>query len=199
MDSIRAYAEEIRATLERLPWDEIHRVIVLLHKARLDGKQVFVLGNGGSATTALHFVCDLGKGAQVAGCPGFRAFALTDNVALFSAYANDCGYDHAFAGQLANLVQPGDVVIAISGSGNSANVLNAVQLARERGATTVGFVGFDGGRLKGMVDLCLHVENHCMEQVEDIHLILEHLICTNLRRMAGSGEALSASGRVSRP
>ncbi len=184
MDVVQSYAWEIRVTLERLPWDEIRQVIAVLHQARLNGRQVFVLGNGGSAATASHFACDLGKGAALPGYPLFRAIALTDNMAVFSAYANDCGYEQVFARQLANLVQPGDVVIGISGSGNSANVLNAIQLARDSGATTVGFAGFDGGRLKGLVDFCLHVENHCMEQVEDIHLMLGHLITTALRQMA---------------
>jgi D-sedoheptulose 7-phosphate isomerase len=107
--------------------------------------------------------------------------ALTDNFATFSAYANDCGYDQVFSRQLANLVRPGDVVIGISGSGNSANVINAMRVASEAGATTIGFVGFDGGRLKDVVDYCLHVENNCMEQVEDVHLMLEHVICSALR------------------
>ena len=183
MDLARLYVKEIQATLEGLPWEEIQKVITVLHDARLDGRQVFILGNGGSAATASHFACDLGKGTEAPGTPCFRAFALTDNMPLFSAYANDCGYEQVFARQLANLMQPGDVVIAISGSGNSANVLNAIRLAREGGATTIGLVGFDGGRLGEMVDLCLHVENHCMEQVEDIHLMLEHLVCTSLRQI----------------
>jgi D-sedoheptulose 7-phosphate isomerase len=184
MDYGQSYAEEVQATLGQLPWEDIQRVVAVLHNARLDGRQVFVLGNGGSAATASHFACDLGKGAQVAEYPGLRAIALTDNMAIFSAYANDCGYEQVFTRQLASLLQPGDVVIGISGSGNSANVLNAIQLGRERGATTVGFVGFDGGRLKGLVDVCLHVANHCMEQVEDVHVVLGHMIATVLRQIA---------------
>jgi D-sedoheptulose 7-phosphate isomerase len=183
MDLVQSYLSEVKATLELLPDEDIWEVIVTLHDARLGGRQVFVLGNGGSAATASHFACDLGKGADVSGHPGFRAIALTDNMATFSAYANDCGYEQVFARQLANLVQSGDVVIGISGSGNSANVLNAIHLARERGAITVGFVGFDGGQLKGIVDLCIHVENCCMEQVEDVHVTLGHLIATALRHV----------------
>lgn len=191
MDVVQAYAWEIRTTLERLPWDEIRQAILVLHHARMNGQQVFVMGNGGSAATASHMACDLGKGAAVAGYPGFRAIALTDNMAVFSAYANDCGYEHVFARQLDNLVQPGDVVIGISGSGNSPNVLNAIQLARDHGATTIGLAGFDGGRLKGLVDLCLHVENHCMEQVEDIHLMLGHLIATALRQIVAESRLMT--------
>jgi D-sedoheptulose 7-phosphate isomerase len=184
VDLVQSYLSDVRTTLEELSSDEIWDVIAVLHSARLSGRQVFIMGNGGSAATASHFACDLGKGAQVEGCPCFRAISLTDSVATFSAYANDCGYEHVFSRQLANLIQPGDVVIGISGSGNSPNVLNAVELARQRGATTVGFVGFDGGQLEGMVDLSVHVAKDCMEQVEDVHVVLAHLIATTLRRAA---------------
>jgi D-sedoheptulose 7-phosphate isomerase len=202
MDLVQSYLQAIEATLKDLPKKEIWGVITILHEARLDGRQVFVLGNGGSAATASHFACDLGKGAAVAGYPGFRAIALTDNMATFSAYANDCGYEQVFAQQLSNLVQPGDVVIGISGSGNSANVLNALKLAVERGATTIGFVGFDGGQLKGVVDHCVRVDNHCIEQVEDMHLMLGHLIATTLRQvdvlhqLAFSTQAVEVSSLV---
>ena len=202
MEYPRTYVSEIAGALERLPWTEIDEVIAVLQNARLRGHQVFIFGNGGSAATASHFACDLGKGTEVPGTPCFRAIALTDNMSAFSAYANDCGYEQVFSRQLANLLRPGDVVIGISGSGNSANVLNAVQLARESGATTIGLVGFDGGKLKSLVDLSLHIENGCMEQVEDIHLMLEHLICSTLRRMVTVSEdtpdAFRDGGRGSR-
>jgi D-sedoheptulose 7-phosphate isomerase len=196
MDLVQSYLSDVKAALEQLPGEDIWAVILTLHDARLDGRQVFILGNGGSAATASHFACDLGKGAEVAGYPGFRAIALTDNMATFSAYANDCGYEHVFARQLANLVQPGDVVVGISGSGNSANVLNAISFAHEKGAVTVGFVGFDGGHLKGLVDHCVHVENTCMEQVEDVHVTLGHLIATALRQVVTLPRSLSSSQEV---
>jgi D-sedoheptulose 7-phosphate isomerase len=172
--------------LDRLPWDDIRTVIDILHAARLQGRQVFTLGNGGSAATASHFACDLGKGTKTPKCQPFRAIALTGNLSVFSAYANDCGYDSVFSEQLANLLRPGDVVVGISGSGNSANVINAVELANDRGAVTVGFVGFDGGRLKPLVQACIHVKMDCMEQVEDVHLLLEHTICSALRQRAAN-------------
>ena len=162
--------------------DSIQKAIDVLHEARLNGRKVFIMGNGGSAATASHFACDLGKGTLMPGLPRFRVIALTDNMSLFSALANDFGYDQVFCEQLKSLIQPGDVAIGISGSGNSANVLNAILAARELGAITIGFVGFDGGRLKSMVDRCVHVPCDCMEQVEDVHLILEHLISTCLRQ-----------------
>lgn len=214
MDSVESYIATLQATLSRLPWDDIRAVIVVLHQARLEGRQVFVMGNGGSAATASHFACDLGKGAALPGYPLFRVIALTDNMPVFSAYANDCGYEHVFARQLENLLQPGDLVIGISGSGNSPNVLNAVDLARQRGAKTIGLVGFDGGRLKEMVDLCIHVGNGCMEQVEDIHVILAHLMSTVLRQLLEQPQCMlsvpqgenqpvedehGAPGRLSRP
>ena len=188
MDDIRLYVEELKITLDRLPWEAIREVIYVLHDARMNDRQVFILGNGGSAATASHFACDLGKSTVAPDQPRFRAIALTDNMPIFSAYANDVGYEHVFAEQLASLVRAGDVVIGISGSGNSANVLKAIELARSVRATTIGFVGFDGGSLKEMVDLCIHVPSDCMEQVEDIHLMLEHLICSCLRKAIGQAE-----------
>ena len=147
-------------------------------------KQVFILGNGGSASTASHFVCDLGKNTRVPGIPNFRVMGLTDNIALFSALANDEGYENVFAQQLANHLQPGDVVIGISTSGNSKNVVNAIQLANSGGAKTIGFTGFDSGELGSIVDVNLHVPSQSIEHVEDVHLVLEHLITKALREKA---------------
>ena len=183
MDGAHRYVEEIKEALGRLPWGEIERVVEVLHEARVNDRQVFIMGNGGSAATASHFACDLGKGTLMPGRPRFRVIALTDNMPLFSALANDFGYDRVFVEQLASLVRPEDVVVGISGSGNSANVLNAIFFARQVGAATIGLTGFDGGRLKELVDVCVVVPNGCMEQVEDLHLLLEHLICTQLRRV----------------
>ena len=182
MGDIKSYVIELKATLDRLPWDKIEEAISVLHYARMTDKQVFILGNGGSAATASHFACDLGKTTILSDRPRFRAIALTDNMPIFSAYANDYGYEHVFSEQLANLINPGDIVIGISGSGNSANVLNAIRLARSTQAVTIAFTGFDGGKLKDLVDICILVPSYCMEQVEDIHLMLEHLICNCLRK-----------------
>jgi D-sedoheptulose 7-phosphate isomerase len=161
----------------------IEEVISVLQYARMNEKQVFIMGNGGSAATASHFACDLGKGTLTPGVPRFRVIALTDNMPLFSAWANDTGYENVFTEQLENLVNYGDVVIGISGSGNSANVLNAIRLANSRQAITIGFTGFEGGKLKDLVDICVIVPSNRIEQVEDVHLILAHLICTRLRQI----------------
>lgn len=119
---------------------------------------------------------------EAAGHPRLRVMSLNDNMALFSAHSNDNGYEHVFAEQLATFVRPGDLVIAISASGNSPNVLNAVKLGRENGALTVGLCGYAGGRLAQLVDLSIIVPNYIIEQIEDIHLILEHMMTTALRR-----------------
>lgn len=181
VEAIKKYLSEVSATLENLPVERLAQVIALLEEARMKGKRVYIFGNGGSAATASHFASDLAKGAICQGKPRIKAFALTDNVPLISAWANDSAYENIFAEQLENFVEPGDIAIGISGSGNSQNVLNGVKVARAKGTTTIGFIGFDGGKLKDIVDIPLIVSNHNMEQVEDIHLLLEHVITTCLR------------------
>ena len=183
------YLSSLQATLDLLPLDAIDEAIDLLHTARLEGRQVFILGNGGSASTASHFACDLGKNTRLEGLPHIRVMALTDNVAMFSAYANDEGYENVFVQQLASFVQPHDIVIGISTSGNSPNVVRAIEHANRIGATTLGFTGFDGGKLGRLVNLEIHVTSDCIEQVEDTHLVLEHLICTILRQRIQSSQA----------
>ena len=181
---ITQYLTDLTATVNRLPAEAIEQLIALLHEARLQGRQVFLLGNGGSAATASHFACDLAKNTIVAGLPSFRAISLVDNAALMTAWANDTAYDNLFCGQLGCLLRPQDVVIGISASGNSPNVLRAIEMARAGGAVTVGLTGFAGGKLKGLVDLAIVVPSDCMEQIEDLHLVIEHLVVTALRERA---------------
>lgn len=181
MEGIAHYLKGIRETLDALATEPISAVLSVLLKANASGNMVFVLGNGGSASTASHFACDLAKGTLTPGCPRFRVMALTDNVPLMTAWSNDVSYEAVFAQQLEGLMNPGDVVIAISGSGNSPNVLRAVEMARQMGGITIGLSGFDGGMLSKMVDSPLVVPCHCMEQIEDVHLILCHLIASTLR------------------
>ncbi len=167
--------------MNELPMENIVKVIDLLHSARLVGRQIFIMGNGGSASTATHFVCDLAKNTRRAGWPHYKVIGLTDNMAIFSAYANDEGYENVFSQQLANLLMPDDIVIGISASGNSKNVLNGIALAKANNAVTIGFTGFDGGQLAPMVDFNIHVNSNIIEHVEDIHLMLEHMIVKSLR------------------
>jgi D-sedoheptulose 7-phosphate isomerase len=181
MEQIQNYISILQQTMDQLPRQLIADVIEVLNQARMQGKQVFIMGNGGSASTASHFVCDLAKNTRCEGLPHFRVIGLADNMAMFSAYANDEGYENVFSQQLANLVNPGDVVICISASGNSKNVINAVQEAQKHDATTIAFTGFDGGRLGPMVDINILVQSMIIEHVEDIHLMLEHVIVKTIK------------------
>lgn len=194
MFGLDLYLEQVKRTLDELPRRKVHGVIQLLLRAYREDRQVFIIGNGGSAATASHFACDLSKSTIRAGRNRFRVIALTDNVPLVTAWANDVGYENVFSEQLANLMNEGDLLIAISGSGNSPNILKAVEEARARGATTIGLSGFLGGKLRDMVDLCLVVPSHCMAQIEDVHLILEHLISTCLGEVIASEGGLPGSG-----
>ncbi|HEX9798390.1 MAG TPA: GAF domain-containing protein [Anaerolineales bacterium] len=186
MSVVQKYLSDLHGTLGRLSEASINAAIQRLHRARLEQRTVFIMGNGGSASTASHFVCDLAKNTRLAGRPGFRVVGLADNMAVFSAYANDEGYESVFAQQLISLVEPDDVVIGISTSGNSMNVVHAMLAAKEHGAFTIGFTGNDGGRLGSVVDLQVHVPSDCIEHVEDIHLMLEHLITKALREQVES-------------
>ncbi len=178
---VNTYLSELQAVVAQLPTHLIEQVVTILLDSARQGRRVFIFGNGGSASTASHFACDLAKNTQVAGAPRLRAIALTDNMALMTAWANDTGYDNIFAAQLEPLLEPGDVVIGISCSGNSPNVLKALALARQQGAMTIGFTGDQGGQLKDMVEVCLQVPSPRIEQQEDAHLILEHCICAAVR------------------
>ena len=181
---IQTYLHELHSTLDSLPTEKIEQAVDVIHRARLEGRKVFIMGNGGSASTASHFACDLGKNTRAPDVPDFRVLALTDNLATFSALANDEGYENVFLGQISSLLERGDVVIGISTSGNSENVAKAIEFAQARGAQTIGFTGFDGGRLGRTVDLNVQVPSDNIERVEDIHLMLEHLMCTALREKA---------------
>ena len=181
MEFIQDYISTLQLTMDQLPHQLIADVIDLLQQARMKGSQVFILGNGGSASTASHFACDLAKNTRKEGLPHFRVIGLTDNVALFSALANDEGYENVFSEQLTNLIRPGDIVIAISASGNSKNVIKAVEAAHRHEATVIGFTGFDGGCLGQSANINIHVNSNIIEHVEDIHLMLEHLIVKTIK------------------
>jgi len=178
---VETYLTQLQETIANLPSELIDQVISILLECAQNGHKVFICGNGGSASTASHFACDLAKNTMVSGAPPFRVVALTDNMALMTAWANDTSYDNVFAAQLAPLIEAGDVVIGISCSGNSGNVLNAVTLAHQQGAITIGFTGDQGGQLTEMVDICIQAPSPHIEQQEDVHLILEHCICTAIR------------------
>jgi D-sedoheptulose 7-phosphate isomerase len=180
-EAISAYLTEMQSTLSNLPIDGIERIVNVLRDARAQKKTVFLFGNGGSAATASHLACDLAKGTNATERPRLRVIALTDNVPLISAWANDSSYEDIFAQQLQQQVESGDIAIGISGSGRSPNVLNALKVARSAGAITIGLTGFDGGDLKNLVDLCVVVPDNSIDQVEDVHLMIGHVIASCLR------------------
>jgi D-sedoheptulose 7-phosphate isomerase len=168
--------------LNLIPIDAVVRVVDIILEAYDADRHVYVVGNGGSASTATHFACDLSKATISTGRRRLRASSLSDNIALLTAWANDTSYDRVFAEQVINLVDPDDVLVAISASGNSPNVLAAVDSARSLGAITVAMVGFDGGRLKDAVRAAVHVPISDYGVVEDCHLVLEHAITESVRR-----------------
>jgi len=184
MNITRNYISELHTVIDGLSITDIEKVIEALHKARLNRNTIFVMGNGGSASTATHLACDLGKNTRQKGLPNFRLMGLADNMAVFSALANDEGYENVFVQQLESFVQKDDIVIGISASGRSPNVLKAIKYANKAGAISIGFTGFDGGKLASMVKIHVNVPCSCIEQVEDVHLMLEHLITTALRERA---------------
>lgn len=160
---------------------KVNEVVEVLLKAREDKKMVYIMGNGGSGSTASHFVSDLSKGTICPNTPRFRSIALTDNIPSMLAWGNDSCYEDIFVEQLKNFLNPGDVVIGISGSGNSENVLRAIKYGNENGAVTIGWSGFDGGKLKDLAQYPFVVPSHYMQRIEDIHLLLEHLITSLIR------------------
>ncbi len=182
MEAIRTYLDETAETIRLLPTEHIQALLNVLLDAYHQERTIFTFGNGGSAATASHFACDLSKGTiNPNRGRRFRVIALTDNVALITAWTNDTHYETVFAEQLHNLGRPGDVALAISGSGNSPNVLRAVAMARSQGMVTLGLAGFDGGRLATAVDRCVVVANNIMMQVEDAHMAICHLMTCWLR------------------
>jgi D-sedoheptulose 7-phosphate isomerase len=176
MDPIRGYLDDVSRLVAELPAERIGRIVDRLLTAYDQGNQLLLLGNGGSAATASHLMNDFQKCIYLTGGKPFRALALTDSVSLLTAWANDTSYETVFAEQVRTWAAPGDIVIAISGSGNSPNVLHAVRTARESGAWTLGLTGFRGGRLKELVDECLVVPCDNMQRIEDVHMVIGHLL-----------------------
>jgi D-sedoheptulose 7-phosphate isomerase len=173
----RQYFEELQRVAGELPHDGIDQVAEALVRTYELGRMVFLFGNGGSASLASHLSCDLGKGtAYCNGGKRFRTLALTDNLPTLTAWANDSDYQDVFSEQLRNFVQPHDLAFAISGSGNSKNVLNALRVARDAQAVTVGISGFQGGEMKSLCDICVVVPSSNMQIIEDLHLAMAHSI-----------------------
>jgi D-sedoheptulose 7-phosphate isomerase len=187
--SLRRYVEEVVTAVAGLPVDVLVRVARELLRAREEGATVYIVGNGGSAATASHIASDLAKTVSMDGCPGLRTLALADNTALLTAWANDACYEEVFAAPLRHLVRAGDVLIVVSASGNSPNIVRAVDVAREADVLTIGILGFGGGLVKEKVDICVLVPADDYGPVEDAHLAIGHALTTALRRVVEAEQA----------
>jgi len=184
------YFVDLQNIISKISKDDISKTLDLLNEARLNRKKIFIIGNGGSASTATHFACDLNKYTSTDNHIRFRAISLVDNIPLVSALVNDEGWDKAYSYQLENLMDDGDCLIVISvhgGSGQdksglwSQNILTASQLVQSRGGKVMALVGFDGGAIKSIADSCIVVPIDSTPQVEGFHVVLTHLICSIIK------------------
>lgn len=184
--SARQFAEWYRdheiSKWQELDLDAVSAIAKAIEKVEKKGKQIFVIGNGGSAATASHIATDWSKTAERVGKPLIRCISLNDNVPFMTAIANDLGYDEIFVRQLKNLLQPNDVVVIISGSGNSPNVVKAAEYAKEIGAVTIGMTGFTGGKLRKLVDICLHIDSDQYGVIEDLHMAAGSILAFYLKQ-----------------
>ena len=186
--TLRDYWDEVADVAAAIDLESLEQAALMLLACQARGRVVFVVGNGGSAATASHFACDLGKGTRRNGPPTFHVVSLTDNVPLLTAWANDSGYDRVFTEQLQTLAHPGDVLVVISASGNSPNVIAAIETARSCGMSVVGLTGRSGGSLAQLVDIVVHVPSDRIEVVEDAHLVAAHSLCVAVRERLAAGE-----------
>jgi D-sedoheptulose 7-phosphate isomerase len=192
---IRAYLRDTREIAQKVSVADIEKAIDILYQAWQEGKRVYTCGNGGSASTATHFACDLIKTVEGGGRRGFKAECLNDNIPVVLAYINDNGFENLYSEQLITKFDPGDVLICLSvhgGAGKdkagmwSQNLLKAIKYAQESGGKAIGFSGFDGGPMKEVCDACITVPADSTPQVESFHLVIEHLIVFRLKEMIAS-------------
>jgi D-sedoheptulose 7-phosphate isomerase len=174
VDEIQAYFDRLKRTIDSIDVNQINILMNLLIDALQDERQIFIMGNGGSAATASHFVCDFNKGLSWGKQKRFKFICLNDNVPTMMAYANDTSYDDVFVEPLKNYFHPDDLIIGISGSGNSRNVLNAVNWANKNGGVTIGLTGYTGGKLKEQAMYNVHIPIEDMQITEDLHMVLDH-------------------------
>lgn len=186
MEPINTYFSELEQMVQAISLPHLETILHMLEEAYRNGHRIFIMGNGGSAATASHFALDLAKNTIMPGIPRLKAISLTDHVPLITAWSNDIAYEHIFSEQLANMIEPGDVTIGISTSGNSPNVINALNLAKQYRASTIGLLGAKGGKIKDMVDAYILVPGQNIEQEEDGHMILAHVITRHMREVVRS-------------
>lgn len=177
---ITAYFNRVKETIDMISTEDINKVMNILVDSLDSDKHIYIMGNGGSAATASHFVCDFNKGLSLRKKKRFKFICLNDNVATTLAYANDEGYETVFVEPLKNFFKPGDIVIGISGSGNSPNVINAIDYANENGGVTIGLCGYSGGKLKEKAHHSIHIPINDMQISEDLHMVLDHLMMSIL-------------------
>jgi D-sedoheptulose 7-phosphate isomerase len=189
--TLKHYWTQLATLAQSIALNDIAAAAAMLLACHQRGGTIFIFGNGGSAATAAHFACDLAKGTRSAHCGGLRVLALVDSTPLLTAWANDSSYDHVFAEQVTLLARPGDLVLAISASGNSPNVLHGVHAARTRGATTIALTGWPGGALRSMVDLAVTTPEAPIELVEDAHMAMAHSMCVALREQLAHDHELA--------
>lgn len=177
---IEAYLSKLKRTIDILSVESINELMNVLVKARDDSKSIFIMGNGGSAATASHFVCDFNKGLSVAGGKRFKFICLNDNIPSLMAYGNDLSYEDIFVEPLKNYFQKGDIAIGISGSGNSSNVIKAIDYANENEGVTIALTGYNGGKLFTIAKHNVNIPINDMQIAEDLHIVLDHCIMTVL-------------------
>jgi D-sedoheptulose 7-phosphate isomerase len=192
--SIRTYFRDLTGLVSQLPYNSITQIVYIFLNAFAEQRTVYVFGNGGSAASASHLMCDINKGASPGEGKRPRVMALTDNASLITAWANDFGYERIFSEQLKTFIKPRDVAFAISTSGDSPNVLLALEVARESGAMTVGLGGCQGGQMKSLCDVCAIVPSDNVQLVEDLHHAMIHSIFVAVRQslLAGTEKTLMA-------
>jgi D-sedoheptulose 7-phosphate isomerase len=182
MENVDRYLTNLHAAVDALPRDRLAELGEMLYRTYRNGQQVFTLGNGGSASTASHMAADLAKNTIGANMRRFRVLSLNDNQSLLTALANDLGYQNVFSEQLKNLIRPGDLLIALSASGNSPNVIKAIRYAQGQCAEVVGILGFQGGEAANLADMSIIVPSDHYGIVEDVHLIINHILVDHFRR-----------------
>ena len=179
---ITAYFEKEKAVLDSIDRNDLNMLMNVLMQAKDEGRTIFIMGNGGSAATASHFCCDFNKGISLGKDKMFKFICLNDNVPTMMAYANDLSYHDVFVGPLKNFMKEGDLVIGISGSGNSENVVRALQYANEQGGVTIGLTGYSGGKVKQISKYNVHIPVDDMQITEDLHMVLDHCMMKILCR-----------------
>ena len=175
-DKLTQYRQMILAAVTEFDFAQLAPAVQLIRETWQADRQIFTIGNGGSAAVAVHLAADFGKNIAKTGEKFPRIMSLCVNSSALTALGNDCGYEETFSGQLCNFMNPGDLVVAISSSGNSPNIIRGVEFAKERGGKVIGMSGFDGGKLKQLADISLHVPVDVYEVVEDAHSIFCHAI-----------------------